>query len=112
MGFLMTPAGVVIAVAGIALLAVALVLFTGEEEMSAEDRVAAIDCDCANINAGILNRGWVPYCREVEAGLISQVEQGRFSLDIEDGRITGGSVCDTIAGPEAWPSVGAPAAPG
>lgn len=68
--FLMTPHGLAI-VAVVLVVGVLLTMYLSSraEEIALERRVATVDCDCSNINAGILNVGWIPVCREHEATL-------------------------------------------
>lgn len=108
--FAFTPAGILISLA-LLLVVAGLALYLGRED-PAEAQVAAINCDCPNVNAGILNIGYIPHCRDVEGGLVAAAQAGEFKLDVENGKIVGGSVCDsTAAGADAWPVVGAPARP-
>lgn len=75
-------------------LLVAGVLLAGSSAAFA-DVCDAIDCDCENIEAGILNRGWVPTCEDRERAIITECRQ-------TDGAILG--ACDPVAhGPAAWP---------
>lgn len=74
---------------------------------------SSIDCDCANINAGILNAGFIPECRGHEQKLRELAAAGDLNIDVnDDGVITGGDVCGSPDnGPSAWPVKGAPGTP-
>lgn len=111
--FVATPAGLAIA-AGLVLAAAAAWWYfsepSGRSEL--EQQVAAVNCDCANIDAGLLNVGWIPVCRDNEQAILDEVDAGNFELQTDGSVITGGDVCGNIAGPAAWPVIGAPANPG
>lgn len=118
--FLLTPQGLAVATA-VLLAGVLLTALWPEnddenalqaEVPSKEQRVAAVNCDCSNINAGLLNVGWIPECRRHEATLKELAASDALNLQVsEQGLIVSGAVCGPINGPAAWPVVGAAKSP-
>jgi len=106
-GFLMSPAGLVIGITVALLLVTAIGIWAYNQPTHEERQVAAINCDCANINAGLLNVGFIPACRDHENALLEKVAAGNFALLSDNGKISGGTVCSFPSGPNAWPRVGA-----
>lgn len=75
-----------------------ILLAVGQSALSQPGICSAINCDCDNIDAGILNRGWVPACRDRERDIRQVCEETEGST-LEQ--------CDPVAhGPDAWPLEG------
>ena len=102
------PAAIAAVLAAV-LIAGILAALLGEDPE--ERRRGAINCDCTNINAGILNVGWIPHCQGEEQALREAAARGEFELVIEDGKVAGGPMCSSISGPGAWPVMGASETP-
>jgi hypothetical protein len=94
------------------LIAAALVLvFAGPRAGPAQDDLGdtrcgqVLTCDCENIQAGILNLGWIPDCRECQRELREACNRVDGSVPFYRALIEGG-YCETdcsVAGPAPYP---------
>ena len=65
-----------------------------------------VDCDCENIQAGLLNRGWKPHCRSCQTKLRDAcIEVYDYELAYNAARIGGycSDACGGIVGPNPRP---------
>jgi hypothetical protein len=86
-----------------------LALYLSRDPEPEPQVASAVDCDCENIDAGILNRGWIPACEKREAELRKLESQDALGHKTEDGSLVAGEFCSpTPHGPAAWPIKGAP----
>jgi hypothetical protein len=99
--------------AGLAAVVVVLATAAGGGVLTSSRQAAAVDCDCAHIEAGLLNLGWIPECRRREARVREHAARGALNIKLgPDGKIRSGQLCDPVAhGPLAWPVEGGPARP-
>ncbi len=104
-----TVLGVLLLAAAAAVLATA----AAGRAMTPARQAAAVDCDCAHIEAGILNLGWIPECRRREKRVREFAARGELNIKLgPDGTIKSGQLCDPVAhGPRAWPVERGPARP-
>lgn len=73
---------------------------------------SSINCDCANTEAPNIGGAAVRQCLKAEDILKAKAVAGQLKLEVVDGKIVGGDVCDYVtAGPAAWPVKGKPAQP-
>lgn len=69
------------------------------------------DCDCENLNFGILTREYQLECKKREAALKELAKQGKLNLKVgPDKKLMSGEFCSQ-SGPAAWPVHGGPPAP-
>jgi hypothetical protein len=82
-------------------------------QVSRQEITGAPNCDCTNVDAGLLTGPYQDQCNAREQQLIDFAAAGNLKLQLgADGKIASGEFCDPVAsGPQAWPVPGAAAEP-